>query len=61
MRPYTLWAGTADEECYIHMHPGPTGAFCDYLLEKKIHIWGVDTVPTDHPMNLPIGRFLPRV
>lgn len=53
--------GTADEERYIHMHPGPTRAFCDYLLEKKIHVWGVDAVSTDHPMNLPIGRFLPRV
>jgi hypothetical protein len=29
-----------------------------WLLEKKIHIWGVDVVSTDHPMNLPIGRFL---
>jgi kynurenine formamidase len=31
---------------------------CDWLLEKKIHIWGVDCISTDHPMNLPIGRFL---
>jgi kynurenine formamidase len=29
-----------------------------WLLEKKIHVWGVDCVSTDHPMNLPIGRFL---
>ena len=29
-----------------------------WLLEKEIHIWGVDCVSTDHPMNLPIGRFL---
>ena len=29
-----------------------------WLLEKKIHIWGVDCISTDHPMNLPIGRFL---
>jgi kynurenine formamidase len=53
--------GTADEERYIHMHPGPTRAFCEYLLRKKIHVWGLDAVSTDHPMNLPIGRFLPRV
>lgn len=29
-----------------------------WLLEKEIHIWGVDVVSTDHPMDLPIGRFL---
>ncbi len=29
-----------------------------WLLEKEIKIWGVDVVSTDHPMNLPIGRFL---
>jgi kynurenine formamidase len=29
-----------------------------WLLEKKIRIWGVDCVSTDHPMDLPIGRFL---
>ena len=29
-----------------------------WLLEKDIHIWGVDCISTDHPMNLPIGRFL---
>ena len=29
-----------------------------WLLEKEIHIWGVDCISTDHPMNLPIGRFL---
>lgn len=30
----------------------------DWLLGKKIKIWGVDAVSTDHPMDLPIGRFL---
>ena len=29
-----------------------------WLIEKEIRIWGVDCVSTDHPMNLPIGRFL---
>ena len=29
-----------------------------WLLEKGVHIWGVDCISTDHPMNLPIGRFL---
>ncbi len=47
-----------DEEKYIHMHPGAHPDMVDWLLEKKIKIWGVDVVSTDHPMNLPIGRFL---
>ena len=29
-----------------------------WLLEKKIKLWAVDAVSTDHPMDLPIGRFL---
>ena len=29
-----------------------------WLLKKKVHVWGVDAISTDHPMNLPIGRFL---
>ncbi len=29
-----------------------------WLLEREIRIWGVDKISTDHPMNLPIGRFL---
>jgi kynurenine formamidase len=47
-----------DEEKYIQRHPGPHYKIVDWLLEKKIHLWGVDMVSTDHPMNLPIGRFL---
>ena len=39
-------------------HPGPHYSICDWLIAKKIHIWGVDMISTDHPMNLPIGRFL---
>lgn len=53
--------GTADEERYMHMHPGGTRPLVEWLLKKKIKLWGVDAVSTDHPMNLPIGRFLPRV
>ena len=45
-------------EKYIQRHPGPHFSICDWLLKKKIHIWGVDMISTDHPMNLPIGRFL---
>ncbi|CAN5724795.1 cyclase family protein [soil metagenome] len=47
-----------DEERYIHMHPGAHPDMVPWLLEKKIRIWGVDCISTDHPMNLPIGRFL---
>jgi kynurenine formamidase len=47
-----------DEEKYIHRHPGPHFEVVDWLIDKKIHLWGVDMVSTDHPMNLPIGRFL---
>ena len=43
---------------YIHRHPGAHPDMVPWLLEKEIHIWGVDCVSTDHPMNLPIGRFL---
>ena len=42
----------------IHRHPGAHPNLVPWLLEKEIRIWGVDCVSTDHPMNLPIGRFL---
>jgi kynurenine formamidase len=47
-----------DEERYVHYHPGPHPDLVPWLLKKKIHVWGLDAVSTDHPMNLPIGRFL---
>ena len=49
-----------DEEKYIQRHPGPHFDLVPWLLEKKIKLWGVDMISTDHPMNLPIGRFLGR-
>ena len=55
---YAQFGAEPDEEKYIHYHPGAHPKMVDWLLEKKIHIWGVDCVSTDHPMNLPIGRFL---
>ncbi|HUP25577.1 MAG TPA: cyclase family protein [Thermoanaerobaculia bacterium] len=55
---YSQFGASPDEERYIHLHPGAHPRMCDWLLEKRIHIWGVDCVSTDHPMNLPIGRFL---
>ncbi len=57
---YGEFGAEPDEVKYLHRHPGPHFDICDWLLEKKIHIWGVDMVSTDHPMNLPIGRFLGR-
>src|SRR4026207_645537 len=48
----------AAEERYSPMHPGAHPSMVPWLLRKGIHIWGVDCVSTDHPMNLPIGRFL---
>ena len=44
----------------LERHPGPHHSICPWLLDKKIHLWGVDMISTDHPMNLPIGRFLGR-
>jgi kynurenine formamidase len=55
---YSQFGAQPDEERYIHLHPGAHPRMCDWLLAKKIHVWGVDCISTDHPMNLPIGRFL---
>ncbi len=55
---YAAGGSEPDEERYIHLHPGAHPDMVDWLLKKKIKIWGVDCVSTDHPMNLPIGRFL---
>lgn len=55
---YAQFGEEPDEERYIHMHPGAHPDMVPWLLEKEIKVWGVDVVSTDHPMNLPIGRFL---
>jgi len=55
---YAQFGSEPDEEKYILRHPGPHFEIVDWLLEKKVHMWGVDMISTDHPMNLPIGRFL---
>ncbi len=55
---YGQFGEAPDEERYVHRHPGPHPDLLDWLLDKEIKIWGVDAVSTDHPMNLPIGRFL---
>jgi kynurenine formamidase len=54
---YAQFGEEANEERYIHMHPGPHRDMVPWLLEKEIKIWGLDAVSTDHPMNLPIGCF----
>ena len=55
---YAQFGSEPDEEKYIHRHPGAHRDLVPWLLEKKIHVWGLDAISTDHPMNLPIGRFL---
>ncbi len=55
---YADFGATPDEERYYHYHPGAHPDLVPWLLEKQVHVWGVDCVSTDHPMNLPIGRFL---
>jgi kynurenine formamidase len=57
---YANFGATPDEEKYILRHPGPHYDIVPWLLDKKIKLWGVDMISTDHPMNLPIGRFLGR-
>jgi kynurenine formamidase len=57
---YAQFGAEPDEEKYIQRHPGPHHSIVDWLLAKKIHLWAVDMISTDHPMNLPIGRFLGR-
>ena len=57
---YANFGATPDEEKYILRHPGPHFDIVPWLIEKKIKLWGVDMISTDHPMNLPIGRFLGR-
>src|SRR3982751_5108121 len=44
------WGTTPDEERYIHVHPGAHPDMVPWLLEKEVHVWGVDAVSTDHPM-----------
>lgn len=57
---YANFGKTPDEEKYILRHPGPHYDIVQWLIDKKIKLWGVDMISTDHPMNLPIGRFLGR-
>ncbi|MEN8143465.1 MAG: cyclase family protein [Gemmatimonadota bacterium] len=55
---FAQFGDEANEERYIHLHPGAHPDMVAWLLDMEIKIWGVDAISTDHPMNLPIGRFL---
>jgi kynurenine formamidase len=55
---FAQFGDTPDEERYIHLHPGAHPDMVPWLLEKDVRIWAVDAISTDHPMDLPIGRFL---
>jgi kynurenine formamidase len=55
---FAQFGESPDEERYVHYHPGPHASLVPWLLKKKVHVWGLDAISTDHPMNLPIGRFL---
>src|SRR5437660_1414696 len=57
-RGYEHGTAHSEEERHFHYQPGAHPDLLPWLLKKKIHVWGVDCVSTDHPMNLPIGRFL---
>jgi kynurenine formamidase len=55
---FAQFGETPDEERYIHLHPGAHPDMVPWLLDKDVRIWAVDAISTDHPMDLPIGRFL---
>ena len=55
---FAQFGAEANEERYVHTHPGAHPDMVQWLIDRKIRVWGVDVISTDHPMNLPIGRFL---
>ncbi|UCG75464.1 MAG: cyclase family protein [Gemmatimonadota bacterium] len=55
---FAQFGESPNEERYIHLHPGAHPDMVPWLIDKAVRIWAVDAVSTDHPMNLPIGRFL---
>jgi kynurenine formamidase len=48
-----------DETKYFIRHPGPTRAFAEWVLERKIRWIAVDAGSADHPMNTVIRRLRP--
>jgi arylformamidase len=55
------WAdlGAVDETKYFIRHPGPTRAFAEWLLERRVRWLAVDAGSADHPMNTVIRRMRP--
>jgi arylformamidase len=45
-----------DETKYFIRHPGPTRAFAEWVLERRIRWLAVDVGSADHPMNTVIRR-----
>jgi kynurenine formamidase len=52
------WASRAevDETKYFIRHPGPTRAFAEWLIDRKVRWLAVDAGSADHPMNTVIRR-----
>jgi kynurenine formamidase len=48
-----------DEEKYFLRHPGPTRAFAEWLLERKVRWLALDVSSADHPMNTVIRNIRP--
>jgi kynurenine formamidase len=55
------WAdrSAVDETKYFIRHPGPTRAFAEWLLERRVRWLAVDAGSADHPMNTVIRRLRP--
>src|ERR671918_270623 len=48
-----------DETKYFIRQPGPTRAFAEWTLERKIRWFAIDAGTLDHPMNTVIRRMRP--
>lgn len=48
-----------DETKYFIRHPGPTRAFAEWTLERKIRWFAIDAGTLDHPMNTVIRKMRP--
>ena len=52
------WANLSevDETKYFIRHPGPTRAFAEWCIDRKVRYLAVDAGSADHPMNTVIRR-----
>src|SRR5438046_9419674 len=57
---YADFGATPDEERYYHYHPGAHPDMVPWLLEKQIHVWGMDCVSSNNPIILTFGLILGR-